>query len=86
MAPKSISEWEARNETEMLNALDVVYEMAVGFILGEMREQAPEKYEVLICQARKRMQLVNTVRYSIDATINEIVSELVGDRDDKEDV
>jgi hypothetical protein len=75
MEDKSISIWEARNEAEKVNALEVLYEMATGYVLGELRDEQPENYNKLLSQSRFRSQFVNNVRYSVDAMLAEIIKE-----------
>jgi hypothetical protein len=40
--------WEARNEAEMTNALDVLYEMGMGYLLGKLRNEHPMVYQKVI--------------------------------------
>lgn len=73
MKDNSISIWEAGNEVEMSNALDVLYEMAVGYVLGELRDEHPASYEKLTLRNRSMTKLINNVRYSIDITLAEVI-------------
>ncbi|GAB4017716.1 hypothetical protein GCM10028808_49940 [Spirosoma migulaei] len=75
MKDNLISIWEAGNEAEMLNALDVIYEMATGYVLAELRDENPDVYEKLTSQTRYKSQLINNVRFSVDSMLTEVIKE-----------
>lgn len=85
MEPKQTTNWEARNEQEIINALDVLYEMATGYVLSELRDQAPDVYAGLTARSRTKNQLANNVRYSIDCMLEELVKEYTSGPEDEEE-
>ena len=76
--------WQARNEEELTNALEVMYEMATGFVLGELRQTAPDVYDQLTNSTRKRNQLINNVRYSVDTLVSDILADYIPDKAEPE--
>ena len=77
--------WQARSEEDMTNALEVMYEMATGFVLGELRQATPDQYEQLTESARRHSQFINNVRYSVDTMLKDIITDYMPDKEEPED-
>ena len=87
MKDKSALPWVARNEEDKMAGLEVLYEMAIGYVLSELRDEHSDRYEQLANHTRRRSQLINNVRYSVDIMLTELLeeygNELLGDCEDK---
>ena len=76
--------WEAKDEAERVGALDVLYDMATGYVLSELREEYPDEYQQIVQRPRYRSMLVNKVRCAIDTLLHGLVEAYGADESDEE--